>query len=133
MRFPKVTTALISIIILSLLMPVILPVFTVDRYVVNVLLYGLFLTPAVFIYGIPASFLADYLSKKAGWKNMRLLSFLIHLIFGLAFIFPYRIFDESVFSHGIINIATVGGLISAGLFFVVHEAVLKVDRMMYGY
>lgn len=64
------------------------------------------------------------------FKIKKITSFLMHLMFGAFFVFPYGlIFDLSVFTEGVINFATVTGVFSAFIFFVINVFILLYVKM----
>ncbi|GAA0305734.1 hypothetical protein GGQ92_003290 [Gracilibacillus halotolerans] len=128
MKFPKVTVAFITSGVLAFLLPIILPVFPEFTYFQNVFMYALYAPPLIFTYGILTSSLSDYLSRKPNYQHKRLVSFMFHVLFGIAFILPYGIiFDPSIFTEGIMNFATISGTFSAVVYFVINKIVSKIN------
>lgn len=127
MRFPKANVAWISSIPLVFFMPFINPVFTEPwRYIENLSMFAVCIPPVLFSYGIATSKFSEYISYRSRFKYKKFLSLILHLLFGLLFIFPYSIFVySSIFTEGVFNFATTGGIVCAFVFFLVNEIVMK--------
>lgn len=58
-------------------------------------IYSLLFAPIILIYGVPVTFLSDYLTKRfKGFKRI-ILALLIHLFFGMFYTFVYGIIFQS--------------------------------------
>ncbi len=130
MIVPKLMVACLSSIVLSFSLPVFMPVFEDFTYFQNVFMYVFYASPIIFTYGIMTSIFSEFLSQRMTFKIKKITSFLMHLMFGAFFVFPYGlIFDLSVFTEGTINFATVMGVFSAFIFFVINEFILLYVKM----
>ncbi|WP_419962342.1 hypothetical protein [Psychrobacillus sp. BM2] len=57
--------------------------------------YSLLFSPIILVYGVPVTFLSDYLTKRfKGFKRV-ILALLTHLFFGMFYTFVYGIIFES--------------------------------------
>ncbi|MCT4783566.1 MULTISPECIES: hypothetical protein [Exiguobacterium] len=127
MLFQKIQSALFSLFIIPFVIPLVLPDAFELSYWQSVLVYALFAVPVVFLYGTTMSLLSEYLSKKTPFRSKRMTSLFYHLIGGWLFVVPYGLlFDPSIFEMGVLNFASVIGLVSATLFFAVDRLLQRI-------
>lgn len=122
MLFQKIQAALFSLFIIPFVLPLVLLDAFELPYWQSVLVYALFALPVVFLYGTTMSLLSEYLSEKTPFRSKRMTSFLYHLIGGWLFVIPYGLlFDLSIFETGLFNFASLLGVLSATVFFIIDQ------------
>src|SRR5699024_7083736 len=90
----------------------------------GILVYSSFSAPIIFIYGITTSIISDNLSTKAKMFR-KTLSFFIHMVFGIGFIFPFSIIEPVFLEDGLLNVVTVGGLFCSVIFYCIDFVLEK--------
>ncbi|UTT44258.1 hypothetical protein [Exiguobacterium aurantiacum] len=122
MLFQKIQSALISLFIVPFVLPFLFPDVLELSYGPSVAIYLLYAIPIVFIYGTFTSLLSEYISQKTPFRSKRMTSFVFHLIAGWLFVLPYGLlFDPSIFETGLLNFASLLGVCSALVFYVVDQ------------
>lgn len=122
MLFQKIQAALLSLFIIPFVLPLVLPDAFELPYWQSVLVYALFALPVVFLYGTTMSLLSEYLSEKTPFRSKRMTSLMFHLIAGWLFVLPYGLlFDLSIFETGVFNFASLLGVLSAAVFFIIDQ------------
>jgi hypothetical protein len=96
-------------------------------FIKGVLIYSMLLVPTMFIYGVSASIIADKIGSKARTYK-KLSSFLLHLVFGIAFIIPFSVLEPVVWEEGLVNFITINGFIYSAIFFIIDSSLRKSDR-----
>jgi hypothetical protein len=83
--------------------------------------FGLWLSPFILLYGVPVTFLSDYVSRRLKGTARTLTAFMVHLFFGILFGFIAPM-DEHFSLFGIeIGIATIFASITALFFWIIDE------------
>ncbi|WP_114166301.1 hypothetical protein [Exiguobacterium sp. TNDT2] len=122
MLFQKIQSALISLFIIPFVLPLLFPDALDLSYGPSVAVYLLYAIPIVFIYGTFTSLLSEYMSQKTPFRSKRMTSLMFHLIAGWLFVVPYGLlFDPSIFETGLLNFASLLGVCSALVFYVVDQ------------
>jgi hypothetical protein len=88
-------------------------------------MYSLIFSPYVILYGVPVTFLSDYVAKRLTGNMRVLVAFTFHFIFGILFgiIFP---FDVSFSLFGAeIDLAIISASITALFFWAIDELLRK--------
>jgi len=97
-------------------------------------IYSLLFSPIILVYGVPVTFLSDYLTKRfKGFKRV-ILALLIHLFFGMFFTFVYGIIFESsdLFSNfnnywvGEGGLNFIAGIMTSFFFWTVDEVIRRI-------
>lgn len=92
----KLRVALYTSILAIITMNIMDPVQSGDGgLVIGIVVYSVFIVPIIFFYGIIASIVSDKISLNAK-KHPTLLSFVLHILFGLLFILPYSVLFEAL-------------------------------------
>ncbi|WP_214843038.1 hypothetical protein [Exiguobacterium sp. s150] len=122
MLFQKIQAALFSLFIIPFVLPLVLLDAFELPYWHSVLVYALFALPVVFLYGTTMSLLSEYLNEKTPFRSKRMTSLMFHLIAGWLFVLPYGLlFDLSIFETGVFNFASLLGVLSAAVFFIIDQ------------
>ncbi|WP_445001624.1 hypothetical protein [Exiguobacterium alkaliphilum] len=122
MLFQKIQASLFSLFIIPFVLPLVLPDAFELPYWQSVLVYALFALPVVFLYGTTMSLLSEYLSEKTPFRSKRMTSLMFHLIAGWLFVLPYGLlFDLSIFETGVFNFASLLGVLSVAVFFIIDQ------------
>jgi hypothetical protein len=119
-------TSIMAVIVLNIMEPV--P--PVDGgWVLGILVYSIHAVPVIFIYGIFSSAISEKISF-ALEKYSNVLSLILHILFGIAFVIPYGVifvsipFTQLTFSEIFFNYATLLFSIFAVIFFII-DYILK--------
>ncbi|TQR19431.1 hypothetical protein [Psychrobacillus vulpis] len=59
-------------------------------------IYSLLFSPIIFIYGVPITFLSDYITKRFIGIKRGVFALIIHLFFGMVYTFIYGLIFESI-------------------------------------
>lgn len=119
-------TSIFAIIVLN----IVVPVPSIDGgWVLGILVYSTYILPIIFIYGIITSVISDKISFKVeNYSNV--FSLVLHIAFGIVFIFPYGTLCESLpflemnLSDIFINRITILSAFIATTFFLI-DCILK--------
>jgi hypothetical protein len=82
---------------------------------------GLWLLPTLLLYGVPVTFLSDYVSKEFTGNVRPLIALILHLCFGLLFGLIAPIDLELSFSGTEVNAAITSASITSFFFWVIDE------------
>ncbi|UOQ46860.1 hypothetical protein MUN88_12230 [Gracilibacillus caseinilyticus] len=91
--------------------------------------FSLWISPIILVYGVPVTFLSDYLCKRFTENLRTLFAFLIHIFFGILFglLFPMGTTQFSLLGVEI-NFATLFASITAIFFWMIDEVIRRVIR-----
>ncbi|MBM7661036.1 hypothetical protein JOC85_001808 [Bacillus mesophilus] len=82
---------------------------------------GLWISPLILLYGVPVTFLSDYVTKGLAGTARMLTACIVHLSFGILFGFVFRS-DEQFLIFGIeVNVIIISASITALFFWVIDE------------
>ncbi|MFJ7971545.1 hypothetical protein [Psychrobacillus sp. NPDC096389] len=102
-----------------------------------VILIGSYLLPILLIYGVPASVVSDFITKKLSGLLRGILSLIIHLLFAISFVLIPNLFLESeraiLFSDlsSLNSLVFVTALLSSSLLWCIDELLRsKIARVM---
>ncbi|TCI21951.1 hypothetical protein EVJ33_05825 [Exiguobacterium sp. SL-10] len=122
MFYQKIQSALISLFIIPFVLPFLFPDALELSYGPSVAIYLLYAIPIVFTYGTFMSLISEYNSQKTPFRSKRMTSLVFHLIAGWLFVIPYGLlFDLSIFETGFFNFASLLGVSSALVFYMVDQ------------
>lgn len=98
--------------------------------------YSLLFSPIILVYGVPVTFLSDYLTK--GFKGFKrvFLALLIHLVFGMFYTLVYGIiFESSDFFSNFNNywlgegeLNFIAGIMTSFFFWAVDEVLRRIGH-----
>ncbi|UOQ86574.1 hypothetical protein [Gracilibacillus salinarum] len=91
--------------------------------------FSLWTSPIILVYGVPVTFLSDFLCKRFTGKLRTWFAFLVHIFFGILFglLFPM---GATLFSLLVIdiNFVTLFATITAIFFWLIDEVIRRVVR-----
>ena len=88
--------------------------------------FSLWISPFILLYGVPVTFLSDYVSMPLSEKNRILFAFIIHLLFGILFGFIFPMNAQLPFSGVMFEVAFVFATIVALFFWSTDEILRKI-------
>lgn len=122
MFYHKIQSAFFTLFIIPFILPLAFNGALDSSYWQSVTVYFLYGIPVVFLYGTFTSMISDYISQKTPLRSKRVTSFFMHLVCGWLFVVPYGLlFDPSIFESGLLNFASLLGILSATVFFLVDQ------------
>ncbi len=94
-------------------------------------IFSLFISPYIILYGVPVTFLSDYLGKQLTGHLRFFVACIAHLFFGVLFGFIFKM--GSVISLFVVEVneASIYGAITAFIFWAIDELIRKDKKLIF--
>ncbi|UFU00027.1 hypothetical protein KO561_03415 [Radiobacillus kanasensis] len=87
--------------------------------------FSLFLAPFILLYGVPVTFLSDYVCKQLTGIARTLTAFIVHLFFGVLFGFIAPMDEQFSLFGTEVNAASLSASITALFFWIIDELIRR--------
>ncbi|WP_407268297.1 hypothetical protein [Radiobacillus sp. PE A8.2] len=94
-------------------------------------MFSLFISPFIILYGVPVTFLSDYLGKQLTGNVRILIAFIVHLFFGVSFGIIFKMGSEISLFVVEVNVASIFATITALIFWAIDELLRKNNRLIF--
>ncbi|MGP4042071.1 hypothetical protein ACTWP4_19515 [Gracilibacillus sp. D59] len=92
--------------------------------------FGLWISPIILLYGVPITFLSDYISKRFTGNVRALTAFIVHLSFGILFGLIAPMDGQFLLIGTEVNATTIFASITALFFWVIDELLRRKNRKL---